>query len=133
MAPKWRRMYSISPCFFSCASLFSLRSWYDILRVPINLGSRVSAFFPWNLPSIKNIQFEWSDSNCALHRKLVTTCGHKYSICFQLFKLNVFGWPTIFNLDVFKSNVFDVITATPLVTSKSMNLNVLKLNINNVK
>ncbi len=43
MAPKWRRMYSISLCLFSCASLFSLSSWYDILRVPINQGSRVSA------------------------------------------------------------------------------------------
>jgi len=46
MAPKWRRMYSISLCLFSCASLFSLSSWYDILRVPINQGSRVSALFP---------------------------------------------------------------------------------------
>ena len=42
MAPKWRRMHSISLCFFSCASLFSL---YDILRVPINLGGKVSVLF----------------------------------------------------------------------------------------
>ncbi len=90
MAPKWRRMYSISLCFFSCASLFSLSSWYDILRVPINLGSRVSAFFSWNLPSIKNNQFEWSDSNCVLPRKLVTTRGHKYSICFQYIQIECF-------------------------------------------
>jgi hypothetical protein len=36
---------SISLCFLLCASLFSLNSWYDILQVPINLGSRVSVLF----------------------------------------------------------------------------------------
>ncbi len=33
---------------------------YDILQVPINLGSWVSAFFLRNLPCLKNIQFDWS-------------------------------------------------------------------------
>ena len=45
MAPNWRRMYSISLCFFSCASPFPLNCRYDILRVPINLDSRVSILF----------------------------------------------------------------------------------------
>jgi hypothetical protein len=51
-------LYSISLCFLSCASLFSLSSCYDILRVPINLGPRVSAFF-CEIYLLKIIQFEW--------------------------------------------------------------------------
>ncbi len=42
--------------FFSSASLFSR---YDILQVPINLGSRESAFFA-KFTKSKNIQFDWS-------------------------------------------------------------------------
>jgi hypothetical protein len=56
--------------FFSSPSLFSR---YDIVQVPINLGSRESAFFLreciflQNLPSLNNIQFdlsqfEWFDN-----------------------------------------------------------------------
>ncbi len=49
--------------FFSSASLFS---WYDILQVTINLGSRESAFFA-KFTKSENIQFdlsqfEWLDN-----------------------------------------------------------------------
>ena len=49
--------------FFSFPSLFS---WYDIVQVPTNLGSRYSAFFLReriilrNFTSLKNIQFDLS-------------------------------------------------------------------------
>ena len=48
--------------FFSFPSLFS---WYDIVHVPTNLGSRYSAFFCESaffakFTSLKNIQFDLS-------------------------------------------------------------------------
>ena len=118
---------------FSRALLFSLSSWYDILRVPINLDSRVGALFPWNLPSIKNIQFEWSDSNCA-HQKI---SDRSWSFSFSTSTLrslcDCFNFDNfallIFNFNTFKFIDFDLTSGVAVMTSKTFNLNTSRLNI----
>ena len=70
MAPKWGRMYLISPFFSRAFLFFSLISWYDNLRVPTNLGGRVDAQKSKKSLS-QNIQFE-----CFSSRRLVTARGH---------------------------------------------------------
>jgi hypothetical protein len=82
MALKWRQMYSISLCFFSCTSLFSRMIFY---KFPLTWAVGWAHFLR-NLPCLKNIQFDWSqfewfDSQENQWLLVVVVCSFNYPFC----------------------------------------------------